>query len=119
MKVSNPIAKLGEEKASKYLTNKGYKIIERNFRVGYGEIDIIAIKNNILIFVEVKTRTSIKFGTPVESITRNKIKSLKKTCEFYKLLKPNLPEQMRIDAVSVLLKNSGIEIEHLENIIDF
>lgn len=57
MLISNPTAKLGE-----YLENKGYKIIERNFRKGYGEIDIIATHKNILVFVEVKTRTTFLFG---------------------------------------------------------
>ncbi len=119
MKISNPIAKLGEEKAAEYLINRGYKIIERNFRIGYGEIDIIAIRNNTLIFVEVKTRTSVKFGTPIESITGKKIRILKNTCGFYKSLKTNLPDQMRIDAISVLINSGKFEIEHIENIIDF
>ena len=118
MKISNPIAVIGENFATKFLENKGYKIIERNFRKGYGEIDIIAVFDNILIFVEVKTRTGKNFGTPLESITYSKLKTLTKTAEFYKLRNPRLPEQLRIDAVSVSLDHSGnlIEIEHVENI---
>ena len=59
MKISNPTAVIGEDIAVNYLKKKGYKIIERNFRKGYGEIDIIALKKNVLVFVEVKTRTVI------------------------------------------------------------
>ncbi|MCL6096679.1 MAG: YraN family protein [Patescibacteria group bacterium] len=121
MKISNPTAKLGEEIATNYLKNKGYKIIERNFRKGYGEIDIIAIKDNILIFVEVKTRTTALFGGALESIAYHKIKSLIKTAQFYKILHPKLPEAMRIDAILIDLSsnNQVSNIEHIENISGF
>jgi putative endonuclease len=118
MKISNPIAIKGEELATKFLKEKGYKIIERNFRKGYGEIDIICVKDDILVFVEVKTRTSNTYGTPLEAITYSKIQTLTRTAQFYKLSKPKLPDEMRIDAISVLLDYSGnlSNIEHIENI---
>lgn len=118
MKISNPIAIRGEELASKFLVKKGYKIIDRNFRKGYGEIDIIALKDNTLVFVEVKTKTSLSHGTPLEEITYFKLKSLVRTAQFYKVLNPKLPDAMRIDAVSVMLDNVGnpSNIEHIENI---
>jgi len=118
MKISNPIAIRGEDLATEFLKKKGYKIIERNFRKGYGEIDIIAIKDKILVFIEVKTKTSLSHGTPLEEITYFKLKSLTKTAQYYKLLNPKLPESLRIDAISVMLDNSGnpSSIEHIENI---
>lgn len=118
MKISNPTARIGEDLACKYLQDKKYKIIERNFRKGYGEIDIIAVFENTLVFAEVKTRTSSSFGTALEAITYFKLKSLIKTAEFYKLLHPNLPNLMRIDAIAVILNRSMEleEIEHVENI---
>lgn len=118
MKISNPIARLGEDLACKFLKTKGYKIIERNFRFGYGEIDIVALNQGLLVFIEVKTRISKSYGTPFESITPWKIKTLVKTGLFYKSLHPTLPQSLRIDAVAVLLtKNSELKnIEHLENI---
>ena len=119
MRISNPTAKKGEDLAAKYLQNHGYKIIERNFRKGYGEIDIITIKDNVLIFVEVKTRTSAKFGTPLEAITYYKIKSLINTARFYKLTHQKLPEAMRIDAISVFINGKSEEINHVENINQF
>jgi len=128
MKISNPIARIGEELATSFLRKKGYKIIERNFRKGYGEIDIIAIdpstisgQVDTLVFVEVKTRISINFGSPFEAITPWKLKSLVKTAQFYKSLHPALPQSLRIDAVSVKLsKNNSVEkIELLENISGF
>jgi len=121
MKVANKTAKTGEDKAYKYLQDQGYKIIERNFRIGYGEIDIIATFQNCLIFIEVKTRTSDKFGTPFEAITFYKLKSLIKTAQLYKKLNPKLPDALRIDAVSVKLSqdNKVADIEHIKNITGY
>ena len=118
MKISNPTAVQGEELATNFLKKKGYKIIDRNFRKGYGEIDIIAIKSKILVFVEVKTRTSNFFGTPFEQITPFKLHSVVRSAQFYKMLHPEHPAAMRIDAISVELDYSGNvnKIEHMENI---
>ena len=120
MKIVNPIAKLGEDKACEFLKKIGFKIIERNFRKGYGEIDIIAINKNTLVFVEVKTRTSSQFGTPLEAITYWKLKSIIKTAQFYKMVHPRLPDSLRIDAISVVLHGGETEkIEHIKNISGF
>lgn len=120
MRIVNPTAKFGEDKACEYLKKLGFKIIERNFRKGYGEIDIIALDKDILVFIEVKTRTSTQFGTPLESIAYWKLKSLIKTAQFYKMLHPKLPEGLRIDAVAVLLNGSEVQsIEITKNISGF
>ena len=103
----------GEDIAAKFLADKGYKIIGRNFRIRGGEIDIIAIDNDTLVFIEVKTRTSNKFGTGLEAITYWKLKALIKSAEFYKLQHKNLPELMRIDAVIVML-DSFHEFDSIE-----
>ena len=118
MRISNPTAKLGEEIAANYLKNKGYKIIERNFRKGYGEIDIICVRDNVLVFVEVKTRTTALYGGALEAIAYHKIKSLIKTVQFYKMLHPKLPESLRIDAILIDLgsNNKPSNVEHIENI---
>lgn len=126
MRISNPTAKLGEDKACEYLKKIGFKIIERNFRKGYGEIDIIAIDpsagsgQEVLVFIEVKTRTSNLFGSPLEGITYWKLKTLIKMAQFYKLTHPNLPESLRIDAVSVILNGDKVQnIELVKNISGF
>ena len=125
MKIANPTAKLGEDKACEYLKKLGFKIIERNFRKGYGEIDIVAIEETkkdgkILVFVEVKTRTSSQFGSPLEAITYWKLKSLIKMAKFYKMTHRNLPESLRIDAVAVILNGQEVEdIELRKNITGF
>ena len=121
MKIANPIGVLGEELACKYLVRKGYKIIERNFRKKYQEIDIIATHGSTLVFIEVKTRRSNAFGSAVESVTPWKLRHLVRLSEYYKQLHPKLPDDMRIDLLAVTLTSSnGIEtIEHLENISGF
>lgn len=118
MKISNPIAVIGEDLATQFLKKKGYKIIERNFRKGYGEIDIVCVKDKTLVFVEVKTRTSNVYGSPIEAISYYKLKSLIKTAQFYSHLHPEFPEALRIDAISVILDNREnlIEIKQTENI---
>src|SRR5258706_11908193 len=120
MRIVNPIGKKGEDLAVEYLKKKGYKILERNYRKQYAEIDIIAVKNNVLVFVEVKTRTSDTFGSPLEAITSWKLRPLQKLAEYYSMLHPESPSQLRIDAVSITLDSSGKPtIEHVENISGF
>lgn len=123
MKITNPTAKLGEDKACEYLKKLGFKIIDRNYRKGYGEIDIVATEvtkqdGKVLVFVEVKTRTSNQFGSPLEAISYWKLRALIKTAQFYKMTHPKLPDSLRIDAISVILLSSNAveNIRHIKNI---
>lgn len=103
----------GEDHAVQFLKNKGYKIIDRNFRIRGGEIDIIALDEDTLVFVEVKARHTREFGSPLEAITYWKLKSLVKTAQFYRLKNPKLPAAMRIDAVAISLDDYN-EIKSIE-----
>lgn len=120
MKIRNNIriGELGEKIASEYLQSQGYKILERNFRKRYGDIDIIAVENGTLVFIEVKTRVGNRYGLPEESITPWKIQNLIKSSYFYKLKHPRLPDSLRIDVVSVLLDESEVtkDIKLIKNI---
>lgn len=122
MKVANPLARLGEDLACVYLKNHGYKIIERNFHARGGEIDIVAIdtseKEETLAFIEVKTRSSLRFGTPFEAISYWKIRSLTRIAAYYSLLHKSLPQKQRIDAVSVfILSKNERKIELVKNAV--
>lgn len=120
MKIVNPTAVLGEDVSCLYLVKRGYKILERNFRKGYKEIDIVALDKDTLVFIEVKTRTSQSYGSPFESIAPWKLHSLITMAKFYKLLNPHLPDIMRIDAIGVTVFEGRVEnIEHLQNITGF
>ena len=110
--------KYGEDLAAEYLKKQGFKIIDRNFRIRGGEIDIVALEQDVLVFIEVKTRSSAAFGSPLEAITPWKLRALVKTAQFYKVKHRNLPDAMRIDAVSVKINyNTGItEMELVRDI---
>src|SRR3989344_2498952 len=92
----------GEELACKFLQKQGYKILERNFRIRGGELDIVAKdKNGDIVFVEVKARNTHEYGDPAESISPWKIRFLIRAVQFY-LLKNNLIDKpYRIDAIII------------------
>ena len=91
----------GEDLACEYLKKQGYKILERNYRIRGGEIDIVCKDLEILVFVEVKTRFTHEFGPPAESMTFWKVKALLKTARFY-IQKINWGEkEYRLDFVSI------------------
>ncbi len=121
MRIANPVAKIGEDLACEYLKKKGYKIIERNFRKKYQEIDIIAVYDATLVFIEVKTRKSSSYGSPFESIAIWKLKHLVGLSQYYKMLHPKLPDHLRIDAIGIILSqdNKIEKFEHLQNISGF
>ena len=116
--------KRGEQYAAEFLASNGFQVIDRNFRIRGGEIDIIAIENDsqsdekTLVFIEVKTRSSNDFGEPLEAIGYYKMRALIKATQFYKLKHPKLPDLMRIDAISVLVNDTGqlLDIVHIKNI---
>src|SRR5437868_218552 len=93
----------GEDLAASFLRKKGYTIIDRNFHARGGEIDIIALESNTLVFIEVKARSTSQFGSPLEAITKWKLNSIIRTAQFYKVTHPQLPNSMRIDAVAINL----------------
>lgn len=109
----------GEEFATSYLQKRGFKILERNYRIRNGEIDIIAIdkKEYALVFVEVKTRSSEQFGTPFEAIHYFKMKALLNAAQVYKATHPKLPDLLRIDAIAVSIDREGnvTNVEHMKN----
>ena len=109
---------LGEQTGCEFLRKQGYKILERNFRIKGGEIDIVAREGKVLVFVEVKTRWSHEYGPPVESMTGWKIRSLLKTAKFY-IQKRNWGEkEYRLDFVGVDFAADTVspKIELIKNI---
>ncbi len=111
----NNKGKLGEEIAVNFLITKGYKIIKRNFRTKFGEIDIIAEKGNDIIFIEVKYRKNKKFGKAEDSINYFKLKKIKNTAKFFLnnfYLKNKNP---RIDIIAIN-NFDNIEITHYKNV---
>ncbi|MCX6734187.1 MAG: YraN family protein [Candidatus Peregrinibacteria bacterium] len=92
----------GENLACRLLEERGYLIIDRNVRGRYGEVDIVAKKDNIYHFVEVRLRTNVTFGTPVETVNAKKRLRLKKTIEYYCMTKGVMRWQIDIIAIQYL-----------------
>lgn len=102
----------GEALAISYLKRKGYKILEKNYRTKFGEIDVIASKDDVVVFIEVKTRTTEAFGAPEESVTRQKQERIKKAALYYLKHLKTIPA-LRFDVISIELKPEP-QIEHIE-----
>jgi putative endonuclease len=112
------VGRWGENVAAEYLEKKGYKIVERNVHAARGEIDIVARKDNLLIFVEVRTRTSHSFSYPEESVTLRKQTYILSAAEEYLLLHPESGDSWQFDLVAVEGSPGGNpQIEHFENIL--
>jgi len=113
------IGKIGEEIAEDFLVSKGYSILERRFRsTRWGEVDLIALDKGVLVFVEVKTRTSEYYGIPSEAITGYKKAALKRTANYYCKVNKSAPESLRMDVISVIMardSKSAKSITHYEN----
>jgi putative endonuclease len=104
----------GEELAREYLKKHGYKIIEQNYKTPFGEIDVIAQENNILVFIEVKTRESIEFGLPFESVTRRKRRKIANVALSYLKRFQDLPP-CRFDVLSICCNNTEPEFELIKD----
>ncbi|KKQ24676.1 MAG: hypothetical protein US62_C0010G0004 [Candidatus Woesebacteria bacterium GW2011_GWA1_37_8] len=118
MVTSKASGDLGELIAAKFISSLGYKIIDKNFRGKFGEIDIIAKYGNSLVFIEVKKRISSKFGTPEEAITKTKLKRIIKTIDYY-LYSHGLNEgknKIRIDVIAISGNQGNISLNHIKNV---
>lgn len=112
------IGRLGENIAKDYLKKKGYRIVDQNYRTKYAEIDLIAIYRQVLIFIEVRTKTGQYFGSPEETLNRKKINKIKRNCLAY-LYQHGWEKDYRIDAVCIVFgKERKLErVSHYKDII--
>lgn len=109
----NDLGKLGEELAVDFLKTNGYDILETNWVFDKAEIDIIAQKDAILAVVEVKTRSSLEFGSPQEFVKSKKIQLLVKAVNEY-VTQNNLEVEVRFDIVAIYKQDATFQIEHIE-----
>lgn len=110
------LGKYGEEVATTFLIDKGFQIVTRNYRQKTGEVDIIAQDGSTLVFIEVKTRSSLQFGQPFEAVTEKKQAKLKRIALDYMTRNSIKNQAARFDVVSILIKkNKEPVIEHLQN----
>ena len=114
-------AKIGETFAMEHLLAHGYEILERNYRSPFGEIDLIAQQGKRIVFVEVKTRRSLKFGTPQSAVTLTKQKRISKVALDYLRIDGLLDFPCRFDVIAVFLSSQSelTKLQHIENAFEF
>ena len=118
MNKDHELGKSGEDIAANYLKRLGYKIKERNFECKQGEIDIIALHKEELVFIEVKTRTNTFYAEASESVNKFKIKHLLNSIKYY-IYKRNLQDEyIRRDIIEVYINGENIKINHIKQAIE-
>jgi len=110
----NELGKKGEDLAVEYLGKKGYKILEKNWRQGRNEIDVIAADGKYLVIAEVKTRKSGLFGDPETAVTKEKQKALIRAANAYIRYK-NMQMEVRFDIISIIIAKEKEQIHHIED----
>lgn len=109
----NELGEQGEDLAVAHLMKSGYEILERNWRFGREEIDIIALKGADLAVVEVKTRNSDYFGNPEEFVSQKKQSHLIRAANAY-VQRHDLDVEVRFDVIGIILNRSTERLEHIE-----
>ncbi len=117
MNAKDVLGRQGEQLAASYLAEAGLTILERNWRCKHGEIDIVALDGRTLVICEVKTRSGLRFGTPIEAITRQKAWRLRKLAVAWVNAHGLIFEAIRIDVIGVLRTASGdFAVEHISGV---
>jgi putative endonuclease len=110
---TKPLGRRGEDLAASHLSDKGWEILERNYRTRLGEIDLICRDRNTIVFVEVKARTSAGFARPDESVTHRKQAKLRRLVEEYLVSHRLESRDVRFDVLGVTLGSRRAEFEHI------
>ena len=119
MSTQHELGNKGEEAARKFLLEKGYLILEKNWRFGRAEIDIIAKDKSTLVFIEVKSRSTNRYGAPEEFISKKKMKFLTQAASAY-MEKINHSWEIRFDVLAILITiNQVNQIKHFEDAFFF
>ncbi len=114
MKDRQTIGKLGENKALEFLERQGFQLVTRNYRHAHGEIDLILTKAELLVFVEVKTRTSRRFGFPEEHLSRQQMSKIQATAEAF-LAAHRWTKNIRFYVMAVVL-SPGASVWHFKDV---
>ena len=118
MRAKDALGRQGEDVAASYLADQGFTVVERNWRCEHGEIDLVGVDGRDTVFVEVKTRSSTAFGHPFEAITDAKLARLRRLAVAWCDAQTGpRPQVIRIDAVSVLIRDGALPfVEHLRGV---
>jgi len=113
------LGKWGEDVAGRFLEEKGYRLLDTNYRCRWGEVDIVAQEGDELVFVEVRTRRGAEFGTPEESVTAAKARRLIATAQDYLQQNGQEESEWRIDLIAIRLDGDRRveDIAHLRHAV--
>ncbi|HET7013858.1 MAG TPA: YraN family protein [Streptosporangiaceae bacterium] len=107
----------GEQLASEYLLGAGFRVLDRNYRCAEGEIDLVAAEQRVLVVCEVKTRSGIQYGLPIEAVTRQKVRRLRRLAVRWVMSHPASFDELRVDVIGVLKSGAGeFTIEHVRGV---
>ena len=116
MAAHNDAGKWGEDLAAKYLEEKGYTIVERDWKSGRRDIDIIALDDDVVVFVEVKTRRNRLYGEPEESVDYHKLQNLQQAISHYVKFK-HIRQEIRFDIISIVgTVGTDPDIQHIQDV---
>lgn len=111
------IGKKGESLAEAYLKLIGYEILEKNFSCFRGEIDLIAMANSQIVFVEIKSRHGKEYGLASEAVNEEKLKHIYKSAEYYLITRKLEKNDVRIDVIEIYIGKDECHINHLKQVI--
>ena len=116
MAAHNELGKWGEDLAADYLQHKGYTIIERDWKSGRRDLDIVAKNGNVIVFVEVKTRRNSLYGQPEEAVDYRKLQSLQQAINHYIKFR-HISQEVRFDIISIVgTIGSEPDIQHIQDV---
>jgi putative endonuclease len=118
MRAKDAVGRHGENVATRYVQDAGWRVLDRNWRGADGELDIVALDGAALVTVEVKTRRGVGFGYPAEAVTARKVARLRRLTAQWVAAHDVRPCSIRIDVIGVLVPRSGAaQVEHLVGIV--
>ena len=117
MRAKDALGKEGEQAAVDYLVGCGFRILDRNWRCAEGELDIVAVERRVFVVCEVKTRSGVGYGTPLEAVTWEKQKRLRRLAIEWLTAHGIRFEQVRVDVVGLVRKRTGgFTVEHVRGV---
>lgn len=111
------LGRQGEQLAAEYLQQAGFRILDRNYRCAGGEIDIVAADGRVLVACEVKTRSGVRYGTPVEAVTHGKLRRLRRLAVHWVVTHGVIFDELRVDIIGVLRSPAGeFTVDHIRGV---
>lgn len=114
MAQKDELGRFGEAYARRWLAQRGWRIVDTNWRCRFGEVDVVARRGRDLVFFEVKTRFSLRFGHPIEAISAAKMRRMRSVAGEWLRAHPDERGRVRLDVIGILLERGRAEVEHVE-----